>query len=90
MENHLKKVYFFTKDGYCFRRFNCNRELISDGWRSYRESTFANIELRFWNNFVLEMDDLNDGYVCESDRSEFEDWRPHLGSLLQPIPFPYE
>ena len=23
-------------------------------------------------------------------RSEYEDWRPHLGSLLQPIPFPYE
>ncbi|KAI0213063.1 C-Maf-inducing protein [Lamellibrachia satsuma] len=25
-----------------------------------------------------------------SSMSEFEDWRPHLGSLLQPIPFPYD
>ena len=23
-------------------------------------------------------------------RSEYDDWRPHLGSLLQPIPFPDE
>ena len=33
------------KDGYSFRIFNCNRQLIPDCWHSYRESTFANIEL---------------------------------------------
>ena len=33
--NNFKQIYlsfffffFFTKDGYCFRRYNCNRELI--------------------------------------------------------------
>ena len=37
------------KDGNSFRRFNRNRELIPDGWRCYRESTFADIELSFRN-----------------------------------------
>ena len=30
---------------FSLRRFNGNRELIPHCWRSYRESTFANIEL---------------------------------------------
>ena len=41
------------KSGYSFRRFNCNRELIPDCWRSYRESTFANIKLSFFIKKVV-------------------------------------
>ena len=41
-----------------FRRFNYNRELIPNCWRSYRESTFANIKLCFRNINGFEMDDL--------------------------------
>ena len=40
------------------RRFNCTRDLISDYWRSYRESTFANIELNLGTKRCLEMNDL--------------------------------
>ena len=48
MESNFEQMYFeffTTKVGYSFRRFNCNRELIPDCWSSYRENTFANIEL---------------------------------------------
>ena len=34
---------FFMKDVYSFRRFNRNRELILNCWRSHRISTFTNI-----------------------------------------------
>ena len=39
-------IVFLMKDDYSFRRISCNRELILDCWRSYRESTFANIVLK--------------------------------------------
>ena len=39
----------FIKGGYSFRRVHCNRELIPDCWRSYKESMFAKIELSFRN-----------------------------------------
>ena len=40
------KIYFgcfLMNDGYGFSRFNYNRELIPDYWRSYKENTFVNI-----------------------------------------------
>ena len=40
---------FFTKGVYSFRRINRNRELIQYCWRSHRESTLANIQLRLGN-----------------------------------------
>ena len=43
---------FFTTGGYSFRRFYCNRDLIPDGWRSYRESKLASVELRFRNKMI--------------------------------------
>ena len=39
---------FFTKGVYGFKRFNRNRELIPNCWRSHRESTFANIQLSLY------------------------------------------
>ena len=44
---------FLTKRVYSFKRFNRNRELIPNSWRSHRESTFANIQLS-----CLETDDV--------------------------------
>ena len=48
MEKQFKTNMFcvslFTKAGYSFRRFNCNR-LIQDCWRSYRESTFVCVDI---------------------------------------------
>ena len=44
---------FFTKGGRSFRRFICNRELLPYCWLAYRESMFANIELRFSNKKLL-------------------------------------
>ena len=35
----------FIEGLYSFRIFSCNRELIPDYWRSYRERSFADIEL---------------------------------------------
>ena len=32
---------------------NCNMELIPDCWHSFRESTFANIALSFWNKTLF-------------------------------------
>ena len=49
---------FLTKGVYSFRRFNRNRELIPNCWRSDRESTIANTEINFRNTSCLEMDDL--------------------------------
>ena len=46
-------LIFSPKYGFSFRRFTCNRELIADCWRSYRESTFANIEHSFRNKKLL-------------------------------------
>ena len=43
----------FTKDGYSFERFNCNRKLIPDCWCTYRESTFAYVELSFRNKTLF-------------------------------------
>ena len=42
----------FTNIGYSFRKFYCNRELIPDCWRSYRDSTFVSIELSFDNQLA--------------------------------------
>ena len=39
----------FTEGGYSFRIFNCNRELIPDCWRSYRESLFC-LENKLFGN----------------------------------------
>ena len=47
------EVFFLTKGGYSFRRINFNRELIPDYWCSYREGSFANIELSFGNNILF-------------------------------------
>ena len=51
-------AFFLKKDGYSFRRFNCNRELIHGCWRKYRASTFVNIDLNLTNIIVLKTDDL--------------------------------
>ena len=61
-ENNFKEyvLRFFFEGGYSFRRFNCNRELIPDCWRSYREGMLANIELSCRNKTcrLFETDDL--------------------------------
>ena len=44
---------FPTKGVYRFNRFNRNRELIPNCWRSHRESTFANIKSNYRNNKLL-------------------------------------
>ena len=36
-----------------YERFNRNRELIPNCWRSHRESTFANIQFSFRNKRLL-------------------------------------
>ena len=46
------KCFFYIKGGCSFRRFNCNRELIPDCWRSYRKSMYANIELSLRNKYI--------------------------------------
>ena len=56
---------FFTKGGYGFRRFNCNRELIPDCWRTYRENTFANTEISLGTKRCLETDDLRVPEISE-------------------------
>ena len=38
---------FFLRKVSSFKRFNRNRELILNCWRSHRESTFSNIQLGF-------------------------------------------
>ena len=43
---------------FSFKRFNRNRELIPNCWGSYRESTFANIQLIVEENRFFETDDL--------------------------------
>ena len=48
----------YTKGGCSFRKIICNMELIPDWWRSYRESTFANIELSFRNTTFWDTGDL--------------------------------
>ena len=45
--------FVFTKAGYSLKIFNCNRELISDCRRIYRESTFANIGFSFRNKMLF-------------------------------------
>ena len=51
-----KYCSMFVKKGVCsFRRFTCNRELILNCWRSYREST---LRLVLGTKSCLEMDDL--------------------------------
>ena len=47
-ETQFQQIYFefLMKCNYSFKRINCNRKSIPDCWRSYRESTFANILLR--------------------------------------------
>jgi len=44
-----------TKGGCSCWRYNCNRELVPDCWRSYRESTFGGI---LGTKRCLEADDL--------------------------------
>ena len=39
----------FTKGGYSSMKFNSNRKLIPDCWRSYRESTLASVYPSFKN-----------------------------------------
>ena len=46
-------------------------------------SVFANV---FDENISLVLQNIFVKYF----RSTYEDWRPNLGSLLQPIPFPDE
>ena len=41
--------FFFTKGGYSFRRFNCNKGLITDCCCSYKENMYANIDHSFRN-----------------------------------------
>ena len=48
----LRKVFMH------FRRFNCNRELIKNCWRSHRESTFVNSQLSLGTKGCLEAYDL--------------------------------
>ena len=54
-ETNFKQICFqyLTKSVYSFRRFNCNRELITTCWRSHRESRFANIQPRFTNKLLF-------------------------------------
>ena len=54
----LPKIYvFFSQGSYNFRRFQSDGEFSSDPRRSDRESTFAQVKLRFRNN-KLEINDL--------------------------------
>ena len=57
-KSNFKQICFLTKAGFGFKRFNCNRELILECWRSYRESMFANIELSLGTKSCLEMDEI--------------------------------
>ena len=58
ISNTITYIEIFTESYYILIRFNCIKELFLYCWRSYRENTFAKIELRSLEKSFLETDYL--------------------------------